>query len=148
MTEGLHFILLGLGLLVTGVVLFRGFARGKQIRNRDPLSEALHDVRRIESSAVGLLNAYQVRLAESHRETTATLEMRISQLQQLLAERDNTLMTQANSLSEDSQRNSLSQLAILLSNAGYSVDEIACLLSCDASQIPAFLHADPSTKAA
>lgn len=98
--NSIQFILLGVAVLITGVVLSRSFRRAKAMANRDPADEARRDFARAEQSQVTVFNRLELRLYDFAREMEGRLETRMALLDQLIAEADREIAQMQELLSD------------------------------------------------
>jgi len=86
--SGFQLVLLGLSLLIVGIVLWRGFARGRRSRGRDVTAEVRREMLDAEQTVSGRMDKLEVRLHDYGREVEGRIETRIALLNQLLIEAD------------------------------------------------------------
>jgi hypothetical protein len=86
--NSVQYILLGIAVLITGVVLSRSFRKAKVLANRNPADEARRDLARAEQSQVAVFNRLELRLYDFAREMEGRLETRMALLDELIAEAD------------------------------------------------------------
>jgi hypothetical protein len=86
--NSVQYILLGIAVLITGVVLSRSFRKAKALANRNPADEARRDFARAEQSQLAVFNRLELRLYDFAREMEGRLETRMALLDELIAEAD------------------------------------------------------------
>ena len=86
--NSVQYILLGIAVLITGVVLSRSFRKAQALANRNPADEARRDFARAEQSQSAVFNRLELRLYDFAREMEGRLETRMALLDELIAEAD------------------------------------------------------------
>jgi hypothetical protein len=86
--DGNQWIVLGMLLVATVLVLRRRMGRAGEFRRDDPLTRVRADFTKIESSPSGRINQLEVRLHEYAREVEGRIQSRTILLEQLLADAD------------------------------------------------------------
>ncbi|HVV98840.1 MAG TPA: hypothetical protein VHB77_00795 [Planctomycetaceae bacterium] len=86
--SSIQFVLLGIAVLITGLVVSRSMRRAKALANRNPADEARRDFVRAEQGQSATINRLELRLYDFAREMEGRLETRMALLDQLIAEAD------------------------------------------------------------
>ena len=145
----MQMILIGMGMIVTGFVLFRGARQLNQSRRRNLLGEANQEILRAEKSVESRVQKMEVRLLEYQREVEAQIGTKMEALRQLTQSAETqidkleTLLASFHSLNspQESKQNIMhNRMTKQLEAAGFSVDEISSLLKISSDEVRKLLQ--------
>lgn len=141
-------ILIGLAMLCTGFVLFRGSRRLRNSRTRNPQKESERDFLRAEQTVEARIQKLEVRLLEYEREVDAKINTKIKTLQQLIltAEKQIARLESLNGVEEKSGTGKTDRVVMIrqLQSAGFSETEIANMLQTDQREVKSALQSKDS----
>lgn len=161
-----QYLLLGLLALGTGLYLRRGWKKGKVVASPNPVAEARASIRLAQSTPEGIAHQAAAELGEFTREVAGRMETRIAVLDQLIVEADQkiarleeTLETGRESTDrtdhspgpdlilhphaqETSHEPQITRAITGFREAGYTLAEIAVLVSLPEANVQAILDAE------
>jgi len=159
-------ILTGVLLITVAWMLRKNFRYQHQVRNRNPLAEAQHELSSLEQSQFNRLNQLEIKLYEYGREVESRSDDRLRVLDELLREADREINRLRQQLALTQQKQSkagqeagpdilmyeksqpLSATAekrlmmVYLSQAGFSAQEISNCFQCQREEVERVLAED------
>lgn len=126
-----------------GYSLYQGSLHRRKLQKQDSLTDALTDIRVIESSARGIVQKLEVRAYDYHREVEARIDNRLAVLDRLIVDADHEIERLQAMLAESRQSDPIDrpltfheqQRCFTLHESGFSVEEIARCLNTTTSGV-------------
>ena len=152
--SGPEIALLGVAILFIGFLLRRSSVRGAKSRRRDVAAEVRSEILAAERDGASKIQKLELRLYEHSRDVEARFETRLAVLDRLVAMAD-TEICRLESLIDSGGRDGKQEagsgsaptpqqrrMIVLLSNSGYSPEEIAALVAISPTDVGRILDDD------